>query len=361
MTNDFKDKLISILFAFILIIIMILNIIKKDDKMSYTERRQLEQFPKITLKSIFDKTLADKLDKYTTDQFIRRDNLRKTKVNIEMITKNNYNNLYIYNDYIIKELYPLDEKSVINMTNKINYIKNNYLSNKNIYYSIIPDKNYFINKDNLKLDYNNLKDIMNKELSDINYIDLFDTLKLDDYYKTDTHWKQESLNDVVNKLSISMNFNVNDNYVVQEASSCFKGVYSGQILISDVCDKINILENSDILNSTLYNYETNKFENIYDMSKVNNSDAYEIYLSGSASLLTIINNNNNSNKNLIVFRDSYGSSLIPLLISGYNKITVVDTRYINPKLLNNYIDFNDYQDTLFIYNTMLINESYSLK
>ena len=53
--------------------------------------------------------------------------------------------------------------------------------------------------------------------------------------------------------------------------------------------------------------------------------------------------------------------IIALLISGYNKITVVDTRYINPKLLNNYIDFNDYQDTLFIYNTMLINESYSLK
>ena len=94
MTNDFKDKLISILFAFILIIIMILNIIKKDDKISYTERRQLEQFPKITFKSIFDKTLADKLDKYTTDQFIGRDNLRKTKVNIEMITKNNYNNFY---------------------------------------------------------------------------------------------------------------------------------------------------------------------------------------------------------------------------------------------------------------------------
>lgn len=358
MTNDFKDKLISILFVFILIIIMILNIFKKDDKISYTERRQLEQFPKITFKNIFDKTLSDKLDKYTTDQFIGRDNLRKTKANIEIITKNNYNNLYIYDDYIVKELYPLDEKSVINMTNKINYIKNNYLSNKDIYYSIIPDKNYFIEKDNLKFDYNIIKDIMNKELSDIIYIDLFDTLKLDNYYKTDTHWKQETLNDVVDKLSASMNFNVNDNYNVKEVNSCFKGVYSGQILISDVCDKINILENSDILNSTLYNYETHKFESIYDM---NNSNNYEMYLSGSASLLTIVNNNINLDKNLIVFRDSYGSSLIPLLISGYNKITVVDTRYINPKLLNNYIDFNDYKDVLFIYNTMLINESYSLK
>lgn len=358
MTNDFKDKLISILFVFILIIIMILNIFKKDDKISYTERRQLEQFPKITFKNIFDKTLSDKLDKYTTDQFIGRDNLRKTKANIEIITKNNYNNLYIYDDYIVKELYPLDEKSVINMTNKINYIKNNYLSNKDIYYSIIPDKNYFIEKDNLKFDYNIIKDIMNKELSDINYIDLFDILKLDNYYKTDTHWKQETLNDVVDKLSASMNFNVNDNYNVKEVNSGFKGVYSGQILISDVCDKINILENSDILNSTLYNYETHKFESIYDM---NNSNNYEMYLSGSASLLTIVNNNINLDKNLIVFRDSYGSSLIPLLISGYNKITVVDTRYINPKLLNNYIDFNDYKDVLFIYNTMLINESYSLK
>lgn len=361
MSNNFKDKFICILFVCILIIVMGANIIKKDEKISYSERRKLEQFPKISLDSIFNKTLSEKLDKYTTDQFIGRDKLRKIKVNIEMITRNNYNSLYIYDDYIIKEIFDLDNKSLLNITNKINYIKNSYLDEKNIYYSIIPDKNYFVNGYNLKLNYDNLKEIMSKELSGIDYIDIFGALKLDDYYMSDTHWKQEDLGSVVNELSKHMNFDVNNDYLVKEVNSCFKGVYSGNILISDVCDKMKILENDDILNSTLYNYESMRYESIYNMDKVNSGDDYEMYLSGSSALLTITNNNNNSNKNLIVFRDSYGSSLIPLLISGYNKITAIDTRYINPKLLDKYIDFNDYQDVLFIYNTMLINESFTLK
>ena len=62
----------------------------------------------------------------------------------------------------------------------------------------------------------------------------------------------------------------------------------------------------------------------------------------------------------MVFRDSYASSLIPLLVSGYKKITVVDTRYISPKILNEYINFSN-QDILFIYSILVINNSTSLK
>ena len=61
-----------------------------------------------------------------------------------------------------------------------------------------------------------------------------------------------------------------------------------------------------------------------------------------------------------MFRDSFGSSLAPLLISGYKKITLIDTRYVNPRILNNYIDFID-KDILFIYSTLLINDSSSIK
>ena len=46
-------------------------------------------------------------------------------------------------------------------------------------------------------------------------------------------------------------------------------------------------------------------------------DKYDIYLSGASSIIDIVNPTSNSNKELIVFRDSYGSSLIPLLIDGY--------------------------------------------
>lgn len=149
--------------------------------------------PKITYDSVINGTYFSKLDKYTTDQFIWRDNFRKIKIDIDLLTKNNYNKLYLYNDYIIEETYPLNKESVINVTNKINDIKRTYLNEtNNIYYSIVPDKNYFVNDDNLKLDYDELKNIMNSNL-DIKYIDIFNELSLEDYYKTDTHWREERL------------------------------------------------------------------------------------------------------------------------------------------------------------------------
>ena len=63
---------------------------------------------------------------------------------------------------------------------------------------------------------------------------------------------------------------------------------------------------------------------------------------------------------LIVFRDSYGSSLIPLLLEGYKKITVVDIRYVSSRILNNYIKFNN-QDILFMYSILTINNSFSMR
>jgi hypothetical protein len=45
-----------------------------------------------------------------------------------------------------------------------------------------------------------------------NYIELRDILSLDDYYKTDTHWKQENLCKVVNRLGEYLEFYTKCNY-----------------------------------------------------------------------------------------------------------------------------------------------------
>lgn len=357
MNNKTKDIFLSLIFIIFLFTMLIVNILKKDDNISYSERRVLEKLPKITYNSIIDGTYFKKIDKYTTDQFIWRDNFRKIKIDIDLLTKNNYNKLYLYKDYIIEETYTLNKESILNITNKINDIKRTYLNEtNNIYYSIVPDKNYFVNNDNLKLDYEKLKNIMNTNL-DIKYIDIFNELSIEDYYKTDTHWKEERLDKVVNKLSTIMNFNTYNNKY--KYISDFKGVYSSRILKNNINDKIYILDKD--IDAKVYNFENNKYESIYNLDKLNSLDKYNIYLNGSVSLLQIINNNyDESKKDLIVFRDSYGSSLIPLLIDSYNSITVVDTRYINQNILNKYINFNN-KDVLFLYSTLLINDSYSLK
>lgn len=61
-----------------------------------------------------------------------------------------------------------------------------------------------------------------------------------------------------------------------------------------------------------------------------------------------------------MFRDSFGSSLAPLFIEGYKKITLVDIRYMHPNMLEQFIEFNN-QDVLFIYSTSVLNNSEMLK
>jgi hypothetical protein len=81
-----------------------------------------------------------------------------------------------------------------------------------------------------------------------------------------------------------------------------------------------------------------------------------MYLSGSISLLSIDNPNATTDKELIVFRDSFGSSIAPLLASGYSKVTLVDIRYISSFVIGNFVDFGN-ADILFLYSTLVLNNS----
>lgn len=296
------------------------------------------------------------------DNFYQREMFRKLKTSVELdvLKKQDVNKIYKYNDFLVEQIYPLDEKSVTNLTNKINYIKDSYLKETNkIYYSIIPDKNYYTDNNHLKLDYDKMKQIMQNNLKDLQYIDIFQDLGLDSYYYTDSHWKQEKLQNVAKTIAQNMNFNISENYNEQKITT-FKGVYAGQLPINTKEDEIRILINNTIGYANVYNYETKEQGEIYNFKKLNGYDKYDIYLSGATPLIEISNSNNKENKTLIIFRDSYASSLAPLLTEGYSKITLVDTRYISPKILNEYVDFEN-ADILFLYSTLVINSSMALK
>ena len=360
MNDKIKDIVVTLVFLFTIISLFLINVIKKDTDISIAERRKLATMPELTTKSLFDGTYFKSFDSYVTDQFIKRDTFRKIKIDIELSTKGEYNNLYMYDDYIVEEIFPLNTNSINNLTNKINYIKKTYLNNNsNIYYTIIPDKNYFVNNGNLKLDYNKLQDMMKNNLTNLNYINIFDKLTLDNYYKTDTHWKQEDLFNVANTIANQMNFSITNNNVINTVTT-FKGSYAGRLSVTKDIDTIKTISNPSTLNSTVYNYETKKYTKIYDYDKLKSLDKYDIYLSGASSIIDIVNPISNSNKELIVFRDSYGSSLVPLLIDGYKKITVIDIRYVSSRILNNYIKFNN-QDVLFMYSILTINNSFSMR
>lgn len=364
MSDKTKNAVVTIVFFLILIIFFILNLLKPDTEVSQAERRKLTQFPEINVKSILDGTFAQKFEKYTTDQIISRDEFRKLKSKLEfsIFRKKDNNGIYMYQNSIIKTEYPLNENSILKATEKINSIKNQYLNGLKCYYSIVPDKNYFTNKNEyVSMDYDRLQNIMIDNIKDMKYINIFDCLELQDYYVTDIHWKQENLQKVVDRIGTKMNFKdrIHTNYTKQDVIE-FDGAYAGQLAVKTAKDKICISTNEIIENATVYNYENKKETKIYDKEKLSSNDKYDIYLSGPTPLITITNPNGEEEKELVVFRDSFASSLVPLFTEAYSKITLVDIRYMRSKDIGNYIEWKD-QDILFIYSTTVLNNSSTLK
>ena len=93
---------------------------------------------------------------------------------------------------------------------------------------------------------------------------------------------------------------------------------------------------------------------MYNMDLAVVRDPYEMYLSGSISVITIENPNASTDKELVIFRDSFGSSITPYFVEGYSKITMIDARYINEMMIGKFVEFTN-QDVLFLYSTGVLN------
>lgn len=357
MQNKIKNIIISIGFLLIIFIAFIANIIDKDKEISISERRKLAQFPTITISEILNGNVMDKWEKYVEDQFIAREIFRGIKSfwSTRIFAQKDNNKLFEKDNEIYKMEYPLNENNVQKSAQKINEVYQKYLKNMNVYYSIIPEKNYYLeNDDHLKLDYDKLQETMQQNLQELKYIDIRNGLELQDYYRTDLHWKQENIGEVVKIIQGNMKLDeINATYEIQNKGE-FYGTYYGQLSTNVTPDNISILTNETISNCIVYNYETNKKSSIY--TTTNSADKYDIFLSGAVSLISIENPNSKTEKELLLFRDSFGSSLAPLLVENYKKITLIDLRYISSSILENYIDFNE-QDVLFLYSSVVLNQN----
>ncbi len=383
MTDKIKNIVVTCVFLIFMFGIFLINILKAPTDVSTSERRKLAQFPKITLESIANTKFMKDFGSYALDQFIGRDTFRSIKASylFNVLNQKDNNGIYIADGHASKTLTELKENELTSTVKNINKLYNTYLKNMNVYYSIIPDKNYFLAEKNgyPHIDYDKFMQIVNNNMnSKIKYINIFETLEIEDYYTTDIHWKQENLQEVTNKLladmskinsSVNNQSNVTNNYKENELYP-FYGTYYGQSALPLEAETLKYLTNQNIENVTVkilneQAFLENKIEfveaEMYDVASFSGIDPYNVYLSGPKALITLENPNSNSNKELIIFRDSFGSSLAPLLTSEYSKITLVDLRYIASPLLRSMVDFKTGQDVLIIYSTEVLNNGSILK
>ena len=352
-----KDKIVTFLFIGYIFVFAILHIIIPDKEISLTERRKLSTFPSFE----FNSEYITKVDKYLLDHFPLRESLRSVKAfyNYNILNKLDNNGIFLDNGSIYKSNYPTNKKSIANFINHIEILKSNLSSSNKVYMMIIPDKNYYLEEEEfLHIDYNYIYNELNN--MGITNIDVRDILNKNDYYKTDTHWKQENLSKVVEKIGSVMKFKYEEVQYKENIYDEFYGVYYGESAISLKPEALKYLTNKELDNIKVKYLENDSLKTVYNIDKLKSTDAYEVYLDGASSFIEIFNDDIKEKRELVIFRDSFASSISPLLINYYSKITLIDNRYITSSIFNEMIDFNN-QDILFMYSTLLVNNSGSLK
>ena len=335
---------------------------------SEAERRPLAQMPEITVDSVLNGKFMSDFTDYSLDQFPLRDSFRRVKsaFHYYMLGQKDNNGIYIAGGSAASQEYPLKESSVAHALDRFQFVYDTYLadSGSNIVFSIVPDKNYYLAEGagQLKIDYEAMFAALREGMPWANYVDLTAHLSAEDYYRTDTHWRQENLLAAAGALCEGLGVAVPkpEDYTVTELERPFYGVYYGQAALPMEADTIRLLENDLLGSCTVYDYESGKTSAVYDRTKLDSRDLYDVYLSGARSLLTIENPNAPTDRELIVFRDSFGSSMAPLLVQNYAKVTLVDLRYLQSGLLGRFLEFNG-QDVLLLYSTLVLNNSASLK
>ena len=337
-------------------------------EISEAERRPLAQLPEITVESLLNGKFMTEFEDYSLDQFPLRDTFRQVKslFHYYVLGQKDNNDIYIADGYAVKQEYPYNPESVEHALSRFNYLYEKYLENSGseIYMTIVPDKGYYLgeNSGHLTMDYASMFAAMESGMPWAEFVNITDALCAQDYYRTDTHWRQEKLLDVAAKLSRALGITAPDaaDYTKTALERPFYGVYYGQAALPMKPETMYLLE-SDLLNScTVLDWESGKYNPVYDLTKLESKDLYDVFLSGSRSLLTIENPNASSDRELIVFRDSFGSSIVPLLVQDYARVTLVDIRYIQIDVLERFLEFKG-QDVLFLYSTLVLNNSSTIK
>lgn len=357
-------------FSIFIVIVLYLSVafaILPETKVSNSERRALKTFDDV-------KASEDPLgefESYFLDQFPMRDDFRTVKAYfcLDVLRKNDNNKIYNCDGSIVKLEDTLDEKQMNMTVDLMNSVIEKYFQNNEVYCSVIPDKHYYASQKNgyPAMDYEKMFSVISQN-TNAEYIDITGALSLSDYYTTDSHWSQEKILKVAQLLATEMSEEINvipESGFKENTLEPFYGVYYGQSALNVKPDVIKYLtsENTDKMTMTVIN-DKGKPETYpaYTLDKFNGNDPYDIFTGGANPYVTIENPNSQSEKELILFRDSFGSSIAPIFAEGYRKVTMIDLRYMFPSAIEFFMGkVAEDTDVLFLYSTGLINGGGTLR
>lgn len=342
---------LPVLFGFSL-----LHLALPDREVSRSERRRLAQLPPLS------SGFSDKLEEYMLDQFPLREQLRTVNslVRLYGLGQADIHGIYLQGGGAFRMDGPLQEKQVRHAAAVFSAVQEKYFPSLPAHYVIVPDKNAKAETGRPRLDTETMRGIVREALPGMTEIDIWDLLSADDYYKTDPHWRQEQLLPVAAAICKALGADAPGTFT-EKTLSPFYGAYYGQAALPMAPDTLTYLESADTKAAEVTGPELDGAQPVYRPELLDGTDGYDVFLSGAQAVLTVTSPNVHNGRHLVLFRDSFGSSLAPLLLGSFERITLVDLRYISAARLADYADLSDATDVLYLCSTAVWNNGGTLR
>ena len=362
--------LLFILFVFGLAIAALLL---PDRAYSSKEKRNLAQFPTLSMRSIADGSFMDGIEDYAADQFPMRDDFMQMKTALVRAEgKVESQGVYAAKDGSLMERFDApDKKNEAETLNAISSFMTRYES-ANQYFMLVPNA---VSVEAEKLpdnaptaDQNAYIDEVFASLPQGTAIDLRPLFNKDKqtkqlYYRTDHHWTTDGARSAfdiyanVAGLAGVPDFNrsviSNDFYgsLVSESGFSVNTPDAVSVYLPDMPE--------DFFYTVTYTNENLRKISCYDTEKLTEDDQYQVFFGGNHPVIEI-KTSLESDRSILVIKDSYANCFIPFLIPEYHSITVIDPRYYYDDI-DALMMSEDFTDVLFLYNVNTFAEDTNLK
>ena len=359
-----REILSASVFIGVIGVLFVINLVIPSPEVLVSERRMPARFPDLNINAIMTGAFMSQFEDYAADHFVQRDTFRGINAFLifEIYRQNDKSGLYRSSEVGLGQFYHMDESAISESSLRIKTAAESFNGlDMNIYYSIIPDKSIYAERVFPGFNAEAAERIVFESLGEYGYIRLIEDISAEYYYKTDIHWDQSMISRTVNKLLSGMNAQRDHADHPTVTVGEFKGVYSGQYALPYPPDIMSYVDVSGI-NVSYLNERTLEFEPgpVYEPASINGVDPYDVFLRGPQAII-ILENEKAPSRELYLFRDSFSSSLAPLLTDAYSKITLIDLRYIHLSMLDQLIDFTPGSDVLFLYGSQILNSPSALR
>ena len=361
------NKIFFYLFALLWLGLIICNLVTPERKFSENENRFLAELPKYTNEKLINGEYMNGLDEYINDQFVFRDHWISFKTMAERaMLKPDINSVYFAkDDYLIQKYDKSDisqEQAEKNKERLAEFVQKyvEKLGKDRVNVMLVPTASEIL-KDKLPpfatgYDQEAYMNDVIESLPEGTFVDVRDVLNQHKdeyiYYRTDHHWTAFGAYYAYEKWAKEAGFTPlsREQFDITLGSDQFYGTLHSKVNVNVEPDDIYLYEiKKDMKYHLLYNL-TDETDTLYDLSQLEGKDKYSVYMGGNNALVNVQTNNKNGRR-LLVIKDSFAHSFVPLAVNHYEETFMIDFRYFNGGV-EEFVEENKITDVLVLYNTM---------